>query len=78
MKISIYGPLPDPSAVAEILRHLPADAKDVVVQAPPRNSMDRRPCQQPGWLVYTASVDNSKFITVVQRTDTGPFEVQVS
>jgi len=77
MKISIYGPLPiDGAAIAELLKHIPEDAKDVLIQAPPRNAIDRRPCQHPGWLFYSASIDNNTFLHLSQQGPTARYEVK--
>lgn len=76
LKIEIYGPLPlEADAMAKLLAEIPEDAKHVIIQAPPRNSMDRRACQHPGWLFYTASVDNQRFIHLSQSSLTAPFKV---
>lgn len=77
MKITIYGPLPlDTLAMAKLLSEIPEDAKEVVIQAPPRNGMDRRPCQHPGWLFYNASVDNRRFIHLSQSSSAAPYEIK--
>lgn len=77
MKITIYGPLPlDAQAMARLLSEIPEDAQEVLILAPPRNALDRRPCQHPGWLFYNASVDNKRFIHLTQSGPTAPYEVK--
>ena len=78
MKISIYGPMPDGSAIAELLKHIPADAKETIIQAPPRRAIDLRPCQRPGVLEYAASVDNKLFIHLSQATTDSPYKVVIT
>ena len=78
MKISIYGPMPDGNAVRELLKYIPADAKEVIMQAPPRRAADLRPCQRPNHLEYVASVDNKVFIHLSQASETATYEVKVT
>lgn len=78
MKIAIYGPMPDGKAIVEILKRIPADAKETIIQAPPRRAIDLRPCQRPGYLEYTASVDDKVFIHLSQSSETSNYEVKVT
>lgn len=78
LKISVYGPLPDMLALAELVKHVPPEAKEVVVQAPLRRAVDLRPCQRPGVLEMSASIDNCKFLHLSQLTTTAPYEVKTT
>jgi hypothetical protein len=78
MKISIYGPRPDGLAVAEILRHIPEGAKEAIIQAPLRRAIDLRPCQRPGVLEISASVDNKVFIHLSQDRPDSTYKVVVT
>ena len=78
MKIHIYGPMPDGLAITEILKRLPADANEVIIQAPPRRAIDLKACQRPGCLEYSASVDSKLFIHLSQVSPTAPYEVKTS
>jgi hypothetical protein len=70
MKTEIYGPLPyETEHLAELLKLIPLDAKNVVVQAPHRRPVDIKACQRPGCLELAASVDNSKFIFYTSMPD---------
>lgn len=78
-RVFIYGPLPiSGEAVEEILKHIPLDAEYAIIQAPPRRALDLRPCQRPGVLEMSASVDNSRFIHLSQLTTTAPYVVKVT
>lgn len=78
MKVSIYGPMPDGPAIAELLKHLPADSKEAIIQAPPRRAIDLRPCQRPNHLEYVMSVDNKVFVSLSQPSPTAEYKVTVS
>ena len=78
MKVTIYGPSPEPDAIAAILKLIPAGSTEVLIKAPLRNSIDRRPCQQPNWLLYDAVVDSKYYINLVQESPTAPFRTKQS
>lgn len=78
MKITIYGPAPDMVAIAEMLKHLPEGAKEILIQAPLRRAVDLKTCQRPGYLEYSASVDNKLFINLSQSSKTADYEVKVT
>lgn len=76
MKISTYGPPPNMRALAEIIKYIPPDSENVLIQTPLRNSIDRRACQHPGWLFYDASCDNKVFLHLSQASEMSPYEVK--
>jgi hypothetical protein len=78
MKISIYGPHPDGAAIAELLKHIPEDAAETIIQAPPRRAIDLRPCMRPGHLEYCASIDNKRFVHLSQVSETAPYTVKIT
>ena len=78
MKLSIYGPAPDMKAITAMLTKIPESAKEVLIQAPLRRAVDLKPCQRPGHLEYTASVDNKVFIHLSQPTETADYEIKVT
>lgn len=77
MKISIYGPCLDMQALGEALKHVPVGSNEVIVQAPARRAPDLRPCQRPGWLELSLSVDNKIFIHLIQEGEGKPYGIKV-
>lgn len=79
LKINIYGPadLLDMMALGELIKHIPVGASEVIVQAAPRRAIDLRACQRPGWLEYSASVDNKTFIHLAQEGEGKPYGIKV-
>lgn len=79
MKIAIYGAKPEGEALAYIINLIPEGAKDVVIQTPPRNEPNRRPCQHPNWLTYTLTAKfedgATKWITLIQKASNAPMEI---
>lgn len=78
LTIKVYGPAPEMEALAKLLAHVPSGSIEVIIKAPLRNAVDRRPCQQPNWLIYDASIDNKVFINLVQRTPTSAYEITIT
>jgi hypothetical protein len=78
MKVAIYGKEPDMLAIAEMMKHVPNDTQEVLFKCPQRIGIDVKPCQHPGWLIYDANLDNTKFINLVQKSATAPYEVTLS
>lgn len=78
MTIKVFGPAPDMRALAECIKFVPPDSTEVLVRAPLRNAIDRRPCQQPNWLIYDVSADNKFFINLIQKAPDAAFEVNIS
>lgn len=76
MKISIYGACPEPAMIAELVKHIPEDTKDVVVKSNARNPLGIRPCQHPGVLFMDASLDNKTFLHLQQDTPTSEIQVK--
>jgi hypothetical protein len=68
MKIVSYGALPEPAMWAEAVRHIPEDAKDVVIKSHARLPLGIRPCQHPGVLFMEVSIDNKLFLHLQQDT----------
>ena len=68
MKITTYGAKPEPALLAKLMEHIPDDARVVMIQTPLRNPPNAKPCQMPNGVVYTANIDNVKFITLIHRS----------
>jgi hypothetical protein len=75
LKIQVFGPCLDMMALGELIKHIPVGSKEVMVQAPPRRAIDLRACQRPGWLEYSASVDNQTFIHLIQEGEGKPISI---
>ena len=79
MKITIYGAKPETHALAFLVDRIPEGSKDVVIQTPPRNEPNRRPCQHPNWLTYTLTANlqdgSTKWITLIQKDPSAPMEI---
>jgi len=71
MKIEIYSPEVDVEHLSALLKHIPSDAKHVIVQAPLRRATDLKACQRPNTLEYVASVDNKTFIHYSHHPEKG-------
>lgn len=78
MKINIYGPDLSMEALAEMIKHIPPDAVEVIIKCPLRKSVAERACQHPNRLTYDASCDNKIFIHLIQDGPTGKFEILVN
>jgi hypothetical protein len=77
LKIGIYGPCLDMVALGELIKHIPVGSKEVVIQAPARRAIDLRACMRPGWLEYSASVDNKVFIHLAQEGEGKALSIKV-
>lgn len=78
MRLSFYGARPEPQLVIKLLENLPEDASVVMVKCPERTPVNAKPCQMPGGVTYEVSIDNIKFITLIQRSKTAEIEIRCS
>lgn len=78
MRLSFYGARPEPQLVLKLLEVLPEDASVVMVKCPDRTPVNAKPCQMPGGVIYEVSIDNTKFITLIQRSKTAEIVVRHS
>lgn len=75
MKINVYGSQVEMRALAELVKYIPPETKEVQVTSPPRRPIDARPCLQPGMLFMDACCDNKLVIHLTQKSVDSPFKV---